>query len=383
MRILLLNKFTSPDPAPTARLLGELGTGLHERGWEVASRSAGGSYRQGTGSGGLKRWMREAWAHVRLFVAGCLAPRPDVILCLSDPPGLVFTASLVSRIRRIPLAHWVMDVYPQIAAALGEVSPQSLPYRSLKKAVQSGIRRAALIGCLDEDMAHALDVQNDPRLHLCPPWPPLSLSSAEGASDSESPRKPSLPFLWLYSGNLGRAHDFDTLLQAQKNLETEGLKVDLVFQGRGPQLQMAKERATHLGLQRCRWLDYVADHELVSSLLHADVLVATQKPETKGLLWPSKLALLKQIERPILWVGPLDGRIAQMLRKERPDAGIFAPGDVHGVTHWLRERSSSLNTTAGITGPRWRETLAHTHAIAVDAWHQRLLRLAGLPPSRF
>lgn len=377
MRILLLNKFTSPDPAPTARLLGELGEGLQERGWEVIARSAGGSYRQGTGSGGMRRWMREAWAHIRLFVAGCLAPRPDVILCLSDPPGLVFTASLVSRIRRIPLAHWVMDVYPEIAAALGEVSPTSLPYRLLHSAVRSGYRYCGLIGCLDSDMADVLVLSTDPRMHFCPPWPPLALTASASPTHHPSP-SPAAAFSWLYSGNLGRAHDFDTLLTAQKELERAGLAIDLVFQGRGPQLQAARNRAETLGLKRCRWLDYAADDVLISTLLQADVVIATQKPETRGLLWPSKLAVLKSLGRPLLWIGPLDGDIARLLREECPDAAVFSPGDAAGVAAWLQGRvAGRIALDPPLVDSGWREILAREQAHAVNAWHERLLHLAG------
>lgn len=379
MRILLLNKFTAPDPAPTARLLGELGEGLRARGWEVISRSAGGGYRQGTGSGGWRRWAKEARAHWRLLLEGLTAPRPDVILCLSDPPGLVFTAALLSKIRRVPLAHWVMDVYPQIAAALGEVTTTNPAYRLLHHAVRVGYSRCQVIGCLDMDMAKALALAEDKKLLLTPPWPPTTLM--QGLDDEIVPRAAvggaAQPFTWLYSGNLGRAHDFETLLEAQRILEVEGHPASLIFQGRGPQLEQAKKQAALLGLKDCQWLDYVQDELLLVSLLTADVVVATQKPETRGLLWPSKLAVLKHLGRPLLWIGPVDGDIARMLRHECPQAAIFVPGDASGVAAWLKQRitDSCLAPSSKNSFSRMRERLAHDQSLAVDAWHQRLSSL--------
>jgi hypothetical protein len=76
--------------------------------------------------------------------------------------------------------------------------------------------------------------------------------------------------------------------------------------------------------------------QLPASLLAADVLVVTQKPETRGLLWPSKLALVATLARPILWVGPTDGAIARDLAT-LPQAGIFAPGDATAIAQWLSE----------------------------------------------
>ena len=40
------------------------------------------------------------------------------------------------------------------------------------------------------------------------------------------------------------------------------------------------------------------------------------------------------LPRPILWVGPVDGAIAKMLR-EFPHAGIFAPGQGSEIAEWL------------------------------------------------
>jgi hypothetical protein len=73
---------------------------------------------------------------------------------------------------------------------------------------------------------------------------------------------------------------------------------------------------------------------LPASLLQSAVCVATQRPEAKGLLWPSKLGLLLALPRPILWIGDPSGAIARHLRG-LPEAGVFAPGDAAGVAAWL------------------------------------------------
>jgi colanic acid biosynthesis glycosyl transferase WcaI len=89
-----------------------------------------------------------------------------------------------------------------------------------------------------------------------------------------------------------------------------------------------------LGLARCEWKPYVEEDQLPASLLAADLLAVTQKPETCGLLWPSKLALVTSLPRPILWVGPVDRAIARDLAG-LPQAGVFAPGDATGVARWI------------------------------------------------
>jgi colanic acid biosynthesis glycosyl transferase WcaI len=100
-----------------------------------------------------------------------------------------------------------------------------------------------------------------------------------------------------------------------------------------------------LNLRQCDWKPYVPEADLQSSLLRAQVLVVTQRPETRGLLWPSKLALVSTLPRPILWIGPVDGAIAHMLR-DLPSAGIFAPGQATQIADWLESLQK-----AGATSP--------------------------------
>jgi hypothetical protein len=94
----------------------------------------------------------------------------------------------------------------------------------------------------------------------------------------------------------------------------------------------------------------VAAEELPASLMAAEVLVVTQKPETCGLLWPSKLALVGSLPRQILWVGPTDSAIARDLALIA-GAGVFAPGDAEGVAKWLTE--NGLKKVRVALEPEW------------------------------
>ena len=148
---------------------------------------------------------------------------------------------------------------------------------------------------------------------------------------------PDAEWTWIYSGNLGRAHEWETLLRAQQWIEQRGVDARLVFQGGGPSWPAAKARAGELGLRRCEWRGYAEEGELSATLLRSQALVVSQLPATQGLLWPSKLALVMSLPRAILFVGPVDGAIAAELR-HFPHAGIFAPGDAVAVAEWITAR---------------------------------------------
>jgi len=326
MRVLFLNQYFPPDPAPTGVLLRELAEELERAGHAVDFVAARQDYRAAQGRGG--RMMREAKALARMLLDGLRKRRADVVVSASSPPCLLVVATLIAVWHRARSVHWIMDLYPEIAVALGEVRAGFVS-RMIGRAMGWCYRRASRVVALDADMAARLR-RYGVECAIIRPWvfaPVLKqLAVARG--------EPGAEWTWLYSGNLGRAHEWETLLQVQAILEKRAAGVRLLFQGGGPAREAARERAKALGLRQCEWADYVAEEELPASLLRCRVLAVTQLPAAQGLLWPSKLGLVMSLPRPILWVGPVDGAIARMLR-DFPHAGIFAPGEEARIADWL------------------------------------------------
>jgi glycosyltransferase involved in cell wall biosynthesis len=368
MRILLINHFLPPDLAPTARLLGELGHHLGESGWDVAFVGASNGYHQ-AGAKGWRRWARDFMAHGRILWRGLTGPKSDWILCLSDPPALVFTCSLLAKLKGARLAHWAMDVYPQIAAALGAIPEESPIYEVVHRLCRRGYDSCAVIGVLDEDMAGALSLQHDSRCLVCPPWPPPDIMWPK-EQISPGPGR----IRWLYSGNLGRAHEYETLLQAQKQLEDAGAPFDLVLQGGGPSRSPARELQQRLELKHCVWKDYAPDGDLVDSLLRAHVLIATQRSETRGLLWPSKLALMECLPRAVVWVGHPEGEIGKGLRNRTALTGVFAPGDSAELAEWLQSQETAIRFQAAqpFDTPSLAAQLSFVWKQSLESWGRML-----------
>ena len=356
MRVLFVNQYFPPDPAPTGILFREIADECTHLGHEVDFVDAGESYRAAQNQGG--RMRRELIALRRMVAAGKSRPRADVVVSGTSPPRLAVFADRIARAHRARHVHWVMDVYPEIAVALGEIRRGSLTARFTGWLMGRAYRRCAAVIALDADMAAVLQRRSVEAINIRP-WVFRTILD-------QIPKVPELPrdrrnqtWTWLYSGNLGRAHEFETLLQAQKAIEDRGCEIRLSFQGGGPSWQKAQDRARELGLSRCDFRSYVPEESLAGSLLESDALVVTQRPETQGLLWPSKLGLVSALPRPILFVGPGDGAIARGLQS-LSHAGIFLPGDVSGVADWVIARSKSTSPITAAIDP-----IAHrTKAIA-------------------
>jgi colanic acid biosynthesis glycosyl transferase WcaI len=353
-RILFLNQYFPPDPAPTGVLMHELGGFLELRGWKAEYVASGQDYRVPRRGSRALRELRGLGAILR---RGLAARRADVVFSGTSPPCLPLVAGIVAKAHRAVGVHWAMDLYPELAIALGELQGALAPafFRKLMRLAYRSMKRVV---ALDADMAARLrSYEVEPQ--VIPPWVMKPLLES-------APRMPEAEPVWIYSGNLGRAHEWETLLEAQALLEARGSRWRLRFQGGGNAWAAAKERAARLGLSGCEWRPYAAENELRSSLSAASAVIVTQRPETQGLLWPSKLALALDVGRPLVWVGPAGGAIAAQLR-QLPGTGVFAPGEAGKVADWLtaleregtpmvsRPGSAALMRSAALE--RWAELL--------------------------
>ena len=339
MRILLVNQYAPPDSSPTARLLGELADSLKARGHAVTPVAERSEYRGHHAQHG-SRAAREFKALVRIFGALLTARRPDVFVAFSSPPCLLVIAAVAALIRRRPLVHWAMDLYPDIAVALGEVQHGPLA-AALTAAMRWAYRRCDLIVALDQDMAAHLKRRYGVESEVLAPWPASTLvaRSDSGATEQRSPGSELAcdVWTWLYSGNLGRAHEWRVLLQVQAELERRQLPIQLLFEGGGAMWPAAQTETEQLRLGRCRWTGYVDESQSFQTVNASRVVVATQRPEAQGLLWPSKLARIIPMAKPLLWIGPRDGAVARSL-SERPMTGRFEANEVLAIADGLEAR---------------------------------------------
>src|SRR2546428_4166803 len=98
-------------------------------------------------------------------------PRPDVVLCMTDPPIVADVALVVARRFRVPLVVISQDVFPEIAVQLKRLENPAL--RSvLRFLVSLYLRRADRVVAIGETMRKRLEAKGAPpeRLRVIPNW---------------------------------------------------------------------------------------------------------------------------------------------------------------------------------------------------------------------
>jgi colanic acid biosynthesis glycosyl transferase WcaI len=404
MRILLLNQYYHPDIAATAQLAADLGAELARRGHEVTAVASarpysGSGWRSllehhdgvrivrvpGTAFGrgrNLLRALDYASFGAAVMAPILLAPAPDVVIALSTPPLIAATGMLFKRLRGARFVYWVMDVYPEVAVALGAFSPGSLAARSSAALSRALYRSADAVVVLDDAMRERVIAAGAPEasVEVIDNWAPALPGGAEiaPAPTSGHPLRRTLGigdrFTICYSGNMGLGHDFDTILGAMRLLGDVDLQ--WLFIGDGPRRAELERRVVELGVRHVSFLDYRERAGLADSLTVAHLQLVCLAENLAGLLAPSKLYGALAAGVPIVYVGPSAGRTSEVVRA---GAGIEARnGDSQGL-------AAALRSLAG-DAPR-REQMGRcarslfearfTRARALARHHDLIERVAG------
>jgi glycosyltransferase involved in cell wall biosynthesis len=154
-------------------------------------------------------------------------------------------------------------------------------------------------------------------------------------------------FVVGYSGNLGRAHEFETLLGAAALLAQRD---DIIFLmiGGGHESARLTARVAEEGLAaRFQFRPYQPRARLSESLGAADIHWLSLRPEMEGLIVPSKIYGIAAAGRPVIAVTDLDGEIARIVRRE--DCGVaIAPGDAAGLAAAIAALASDAARVAAM-----------------------------------
>ena len=411
-RVIFLNRFFYPDHSPTSELLSDVAFALAERGFDVSVVTSRQRYEQAktklparerVNGVDITRVWTSTWGRLRLvgrsidyltfYIAAAwqvwnTARAGDIIVAKTDPPLLSVPMAIVARMRGASLVNWLQDVFPEVAEALnmgggiGKIACGALrPLRNWS------LRTAKVNVVVGEDMARRLRATGIDNVEVINNWSDGALITPMPASDSKF-RKEWVPgdrFVVCYAGNLGRAHDVDTLLSAMTALQERGkkspsdlaAKIMFVFVGGGALRAKLEREALERGLTNFRVRPYQPKERLGETLAVADVHLVSLNPALEGLIVPSKFYGIAAAGRPTIFIGAKDGEIARLL--EEAGCGFTVPpGNSEALVSKILELASDQELCATL-GKRARHAFDRqwNRKQALTKWEALLHAVSG------
>ncbi|MDB5901594.1 MAG: bme8 [Betaproteobacteria bacterium] len=265
--------------------------------------------------------------------------RRDIVVAKTDPPLMSVVAAFATRLRGARQINWLQDLFPEVALVLEPELLNGTVVRAAQKARDWSLRHAVLnvvLGNLMLKRLRDLGVRED-RVVKIPNW-----ADDRAITPVPHERNPLRSewglegkFVVAYSGNLGRAHEFQTIMKAAVLLNGEPEVVFLIIGG-GAQLQNVRNFAAIYGLTNIVERPYQARERLALSLGAADVHLITLKPQLEGLIVPSKFYGIAAAQRAIAFIGDAEGEVGALVRQYECGA-CFQVGDEQGLAQFIRQ----------------------------------------------
>jgi colanic acid biosynthesis glycosyl transferase WcaI len=346
LHVLVLNEYFPPDTSATAKNAALVVAALAER-HRVTVLCGRPSYdpterhppyllqREVNGNLAIERVGSTAFPRFRmrqrvsnyltylgLALPRALTIRSDVVLAMTDPPIAGIAGSFVARLSGRPFVYNLRDMYPDMAVGGDIVRPGKWIER-WETLHRRALRRAARVIVLGEDMRERIIAKGvDPaRITICRDAVPFP--EALPAPDHPVVReiRGQFRFVLIHAGNLGFYGAWETLLQAARMLEPDG--VGLVFIGEGAMKGkiegMARDR------QNVRFLPFRPADEVPYVMAAGDLHVVTVKRGLEGVVVPSKVYTILAAGRPLLAVATNETEVARFA--ERDGCGIAVDPD--------------------------------------------------------
>ncbi len=276
-----------------------------------------------------------------------------VFVCQLSPVTIALPGIMLARLKRLPMAMWILDLWPETLQAVGAIkSPRVL--NALGWVIGKIYRQCSLIlvqshGFMAKVRAR-VEAQTQVRywpnwaedgfVHQTPPDFAPEVARAEGS------------FTVMFAGNVGEAQDFPAILEAAQFLrDVANVRWVIVGQGRMSGWVVAQVKAR--GLDECVFLPGSFPLERMPSFYrHASALLVSLKDEPIfSMTIPGKVQSYLASGLPLL--GMLNGEGRQLILENQVGECVPA-GDSRGLADAVLRMCSLSSQALGHLGANAR-----------------------------
>jgi glycosyltransferase involved in cell wall biosynthesis len=406
IELKIINQFFPPDYAATGQLIEELAHSLKRHG-HVSVFTSQPSYafdrddsprsefhellsirRSESARFWPKRIRGKAVAGAIFFVRAALhllrhSESRGLVLLTTAPPFLPVLGYLLSRVCKIRYVCLLYDLYPDIAIELDVIKKEHWVVKLWERLNCLTWQQAAAIIVLSETMKERILAKQpgiDSKIVVIPNWVDAEQITPLRKQDNWFAKEHGLvePFTVLYSGNMGRCHDLNTLFDAIVLLRDTPIR--FVFIGSGEKRQPFQERVAELGLTNCLFLPYQSRENLPFSLTACDVSIVSISEGMEGLVAPSKLYSALAAGRPIVSICSENSYLNDVFAAANCGTTV-RNGDSQGLADYLDRLSQNPELTREL-GQSGREYCRQNYtSVKVTQEYLELFQSLGLRAS--
>ncbi|MDE1468266.1 glycosyltransferase family 4 protein [Aurantiacibacter sp. D1-12] len=289
----------------------------------------------------------------------------DRVLVLTNPPTLPPIVGFIARLKGARPFLLVHDVYPEVLVATGFIKSGGVVDRLLGTFIGSTYRLYEKIVVLGRDMAKVAErrVGNEhDRVMVIPNWGDVDEIRPIEADQNPFSAKhnPEQRAIIQFSGNIGRTHDVEAILEAARSLgDRDDIAVQFVGFGGKASLVSAAEKPGIPLLQLPR-----QPRDMLPGMLSgADAVVIAFVDNMLGVSVPSRMYNVMAAGTPIIAMAHPESELALVV-KEEECGWVLPPGDADGLARIMEHIvSAEGRAEAAQRGLRGRKAVIRSYSL--------------------
>ncbi|WP_346878661.1 MULTISPECIES: glycosyltransferase family 4 protein [unclassified Clostridium] len=340
MKIVVVSEFFYPYKTGTQKILTELSEDFVEYGLEVDVLTTKNGCREekqkldkyetykginikrifttdGDRDSKYKRIISYAVFTWNVFINLLLKKDYDKILFVSNPPLVPYIGYIMKKLKKKEYIYLVHDIYPDVAEKLNVIKENSIISKAMNRINNKVYNNAHKIIALGSDMKQVIvnkGIDKD-KIEIVTNWADSKVTyeknvGSEFFMNSVMENK----FNIVYSGNISKVHDVDTLLDVSRQLKDDE-EIKFIFVGNGNRRDYIIEAKENESLHNVEVYDYMYGEEYNNLLNSASVFITTLQKGIEGLGVPSKTYTYMSVAKPLIAIMNKDSEIGNMVNK--------------------------------------------------------------------
>jgi len=297
----------------------------------------------------------------------------DQVLVVTNPPLVPFVVGLACKLRRAQGILLVHDVYPDLLIATKMLSKESYTTKFLEKVnsyLYRSMKRIIVLGRDMKELAQNKLGKASERIVIITNWADLDQIVPLNKENNKLLKKLDLQdkFIIQYSGNMGRTHGLEYIVEAMKQLQFIQPDVHILFIGSGAKKQWLVEAVQEYRLSNITVLPSCPRSELNDYLNACDIAIISFIPGMMGVSLPSRMYNILAAGKPILAVAVDNSEISLVVQEEQVGR-VVPPENIELLVNTILElyRAKECLHRMGLCARRVAENKYSLHKV-MDAY---------------
>ncbi|KAA6302444.1 MAG: hypothetical protein EZS26_001276 [Candidatus Ordinivivax streblomastigis] len=255
------------------------------------------------------------------------------VFLTSNPPPIAFITSFLSN----PYSVLIYDLYPKGLIKGQFISEKSMINTFWSKYNAKFFLNANNVFAITEGIAKGIKKYSPQcQVDVIPVWYESVKKTTQSFDENQFVKKYALEdkFIILYSGNMGKSHDLESLIYLADLLKEEK-EIIFVFAGEGWKKKIINDLIAQLNLENCLLLSYQSKDLFWDCLSATRIGVVSVAKGAELLCIPSKTYNLLSFGIPILGIAESFSDLAHLIN-ENQVGECFTRENIQGMAKYVK-----------------------------------------------